>query len=53
MCVSEVRVGHVPREDSEAEDDRLTLKARSESLSSVLLLWELPGDKEEIGRAHV
>lgn len=35
-----------PREDSDAEEDLLTLKARSESLSSGLLLWELPGDVE-------
>lgn len=29
---------NLPREDSDAEEDRLTLKARSESLSSELLL---------------
>lgn len=37
-------LGAVTREDSEAEEDLLTLKARSESLSSGLLPWELPGD---------
>lgn len=30
--------GNLPREDSEAEEDLLTLNARSESLSSGLLL---------------
>ena len=35
-----------PREDSEAEEDLLTLNARSESLSSGLLFWEVVGDAE-------
>lgn len=38
--------GNLPRDDSEAEEDLLTLKARSESLSSGLLLWEVLEDKE-------
>lgn len=33
-----------PREDSEADEERLTLKARSESLSSGELLWEMEGE---------
>lgn len=32
------KFGNLPREDSEAEEDLLTLNARSESLSSGLLL---------------
>ncbi|KAL0974357.1 hypothetical protein UPYG_G00219370 [Umbra pygmaea] len=39
VCVL-VCVCNSPREDSEAEEDLLMLKARSESLSSVLLFWE-------------
>lgn len=35
---------NLPREDSDAEEDRLTLKARSESLSSELLLCDVLGD---------
>lgn len=38
--------GNLPREDSEAEEDLLTLNARSESLSSGLLLCEVVGDVE-------
>ena len=37
---------YVPSEDSEAEEDLLTLKARSESLSSGPLLGEPLGDME-------
>lgn len=37
---------NLPRDDSEAEEDLLTLNARSESLSSGLLLWEVLGDVE-------
>jgi len=37
---------NVPSDDSEAEDDLLTLNARSESLSSGTLLWEPLGDVE-------
>lgn len=38
--------GNLPSDDSEAEEDLLTLKARSESLSSGLLLWEVLEDVE-------
>lgn len=38
--------GNAPRDDSDAEEDLLTLNARSESLSSGLLLWEVLGDVE-------
>lgn len=40
---------NLPRDDSEAEEDLLTLKARSESLSSGLLLWEVLEDVVEGG----
>lgn len=39
---------HSPSEDSEADEDLLTLKVRSESLSSDAVPWDTEGEVDEL-----